>query len=95
MDSSTLSKAPQLPDALARMMAPTSKRKAHNPRAYLIGFPDSTSHNLVTAHGKRRRFEPKRREEVANVRKKGACMLCRVRKVTVSVAPLSLHVYPG
>ena len=33
---------------------------------------------------KRAKFEPKRRQQVANVRKKGACMRCRIKKLPVS-----------
>ena len=32
---------------------------------------------------KRAKFEPRRREQVANVRKKGACMRCRIKKLPV------------
>ena len=33
---------------------------------------------------KRAKFEPKRRQQVANVRKRGACMRCRIKKLIVS-----------
>lgn len=43
----------------------------------------------------RAKFEPKRRQQVANVRKKGACMRCRIKKLPVGAGvcfwPLGLR----
>ena len=40
---------------------------------------------------KRARFEPKRREQVADIRKKGACMRCRLKKLSVGKAGSGSH----
>ena len=43
-----------------------------------------TAESAVTVpRAKRAKFEPRRRQQVANVRKKGACMRCRIKKLPV------------
>ena len=52
-------------------------------------FPPSTSVSSEPTH-KRAIFDPKRRAEVARVRRKGACMRCRLSKSPVSCHLLTI-----
>ena len=54
--------------------------------------PPLTMSSFINKEGKnkRARYSEKRRREVADVRRKGACFPCRVRKVAVSATSLSL-----
>lgn len=58
---------------------PQYKRKgSHN--ALITSRSTAPSAVTVVPKPKRARFEPRRRQQVANVRKKGACMRCRIKK---------------
>ncbi len=56
-------------------------RGNHNTRP--PGRPIAESAVAVFPKPKRAKFEPRRRQQVANVRKKGACMRCRIKKLPV------------
>lgn len=60
-----------------------NKRKAdHNvPTTSRCTAPSAPA---IIPKPKRAKFDPRRRQEVANVRKKGACMRCRIKKLTCS-----------
>ena len=60
-----------------------NKRKAVN-NTRTITSRTVPSVVTIVPKPKRAKFEPKRRQEVANVRKKGACMKCRIKKLRVS-----------
>ena len=61
--------------------SPNKRKTSHNART----TSPSTAQSAVTIvpKPKRAKFELKRRKQVANVRKKGACMRCRKKKVSV------------
>ena len=59
-----------------------NKRKdSHNTR--ISSRRTAPSAVTIVPKPKRARFEAKRRQQVANVRKKGACLRCRIKKLPV------------
>ncbi|CAD6577888.1 MAG: hypothetical protein ASARMPRED_008441 [Alectoria sarmentosa] len=69
----------------ASLAAATSRnrRKAVD-NARRISCRTVPSVTSIVPKPKRAKFEPRRRQEVANVRKKGACMRCRIKKLSCS-----------
>ena len=69
------------PDTDAVGKPPNKRKTSHNPRTTSL----STARSAVTIvpKPKRAKFELKRRKQVANVRKQGACMRCRKKKLSV------------
>ena len=73
----------------------SSKRKAESPVPVPVHPSGLTTRESSATVGKRKRFNPERRAEVAKTRKNGACILCRIRKVTVREAVSFLCIRHG
>ena len=71
---------------------PTHQRAIRTaPRNRLTGLspsPDKTHGRAQKARGK---FSDSRRQEVQNIRKKGACIRCRMLRKTVRLVPVPTH----
>lgn len=76
------------------VVAPSTKVKRKNSENTNLALPGCSVFSFGPPQDERRkrsRFEPKRRVEVRNVRKQGACFRCRVTKCPVSGRFLHVH----
>ena len=73
----TTSPTPSRPDPQAQALERLSNSRMHK----------FSSRGNTESRRKRAKYSDKRRQEVADVRRKGACFPCGARKVTVSAPP--------
>ena len=88
-------------DSLCLFVDPSSLMQHHpqqrplpKPRSIARGLPGTFTFRIasdVEPKPKRAKFEPERRMEVANIRKRGACLRCRIMKLPVCFFVLAWH----